>query len=823
MLELIKFVTDCIPSVNLDRVIADGKLHRFSLDRNDTKESGYYIFFQNYSNKTGAQYYAGLVGDWRTGESFHYMSSIPFTAEDRKLAQKKIEDAQRKAEQEKRIRNEQAALEVAEKWPTYKEGLSEYHRAKGLGQSFGARIQESFYGVSAVVPMVDVDGKLWNVQKIQANRDKFFYPGGRVQGCFHVIGPGLEESETIYIAEGFATAGTIHEATGGTVVCAFTAGNVLAVAVELKRRFSSKAFIICGDEDVWSERGNAGRTKAEEAAKQVMGVAVMPRFKSMDGKPTDFNDLYLREGMDAVRDQLGVARPKRVSVSALGYRPGEYYFTSSENPNLCVLTSFTDTQLLDLIDKEYWEIQYPKKNGGVDWTAAKSDMMARARQKGPFDASRVRGSGVWLDAGRVVVNLGNRLSVDGREIALREFRSKFFYSPGKAIPPIHAEPLSLADCQELIKTLELFKWQKKDNSKLLAGYLVVSRVCGSLPIRPHVWLTGGSHTGKSTLLQRVIHPFLKDFCLYLYGPSTEAGIRQAMRADSIPIIFDEFETTTKKTSENVQACLELMRAAWAESSGSIVKGSATGAAEFYHARFSAVVSSIRTALTNDADRSRFTTLELAPHGNDLEHWANLSKRLQMFTDEFSSRLMARTINRLPDVLENYRRFKRALAVRVNQRDGDQRGMLLAGYGLLMSDQALTDDEVEIVVNGLESEEAGMVDHEECWNYLLTKKITIEIDGARGDRTISECIEMSRDSREPIAAEKAERALQRYGISVESKTVYVASSHTELRILFRDTRWLECWSSTLSRLPGASKSARKYFAGSRQRAIAVPLS
>lgn len=818
MQELIKFIVDC--GMHVDSVIADGKIHRFKASSDDSKESGYYIFFQNYSNKSGQQFYAGIVGNWRTGETWHYQSQVPFSNEDKKLAQKKIEEAQKKAEQEKKKRNEETALEVSAKWETLPEGISEYHKLKGLGQSFGARIEDGLYGISTYIPMRDIDGKLWNVQKIQANKQKLFYPGGRVQGCFHVI--GSLDVETVYIAEGFATAGTVAEATGGTVVVAFTAGNLCAVASELKRRFPEKAFIICGDEDVWSDHGNAGRTKAEEAAKQVMGVAVFPKFKSLDGKPTDFNDLYAREGLDVVREQLGVAKPKKVALIPLGQGDDGYYFTSTYNPKIICMSSFTSVQFLSLMPQEYWEIQFPSKKGGVDWQSATTTLISSAIAKGRFDPGHVRGSGIWMDEGRVVVNLGNRLSVDGREIGLREFRSKYFYSPGKAIPPIHEEPLTIQECQEMLKTIGMFKWRSVDSSKLCAGFLVIARVCGGLPIRPHVWLTGGSHTGKSTLLQRVIHPFLKDFCLYVYGPSTEAGIRQAIRADSVPIIFDEFETTTKKTSENVQACIELMRAAWAESHGSIVKGSATGAAEFYHARFSAVVSSIRTVLTNDADRSRFTMLELAPHGNDLDHWAALSKRLEAFNSEFASRLLARTVVRLPILLSNYRLFKRALAGRVNQRDGDQRGMLLAGYGLLMSDDALTESEVELIVRDLTGDqEVTTPDHEECFDYLLTKKVALDFSGNREERSVSECISLIRDRTDPQRGEAIEKALQRYGISADFENVYVASSHTELRTLFRDTRWLECWAITLMRLPNAIISNRRYFAGKQRRCTTIP--
>src|SRR5687767_4407184 len=101
MQELSKFVLDCCNGARIDQVVPDGTLHRFKVDRDDSKESGYYIFFQNFSNKTAQPFYAGLVGSWRSGETWNYQSQVPLSNDDKKLAKKKLEEAQRKAEQEK--------------------------------------------------------------------------------------------------------------------------------------------------------------------------------------------------------------------------------------------------------------------------------------------------------------------------------------------------------------------------------------------------------------------------------------------------------------------------------------------------------------------------------------------------------------------------------------------------------------------------------------------------------------------------------------------------------------------------------------------------
>lgn len=50
---------------------------------------------------------------------------------------------------------------------------------------------------------------------------------------------------------------------------------------------------------------NVGREKALAAAEQYGARTVFPRFASLEGGPTDFNDLHVREGLDAVKDQIG--------------------------------------------------------------------------------------------------------------------------------------------------------------------------------------------------------------------------------------------------------------------------------------------------------------------------------------------------------------------------------------------------------------------------------------------------------------------------------------------------------------------------------------
>jgi putative DNA primase/helicase len=198
------------------------------------------------------------------------------------------------------------------------EGAATYPARKGV-QAHGLRFEAD--GV-ALVPLRDGAGKLWNLQtlaaiKPSAGSDKLFMKGGRKAGLWHMLGmpdlelkqpsPGKESAQSaiFYIAEGYATAASVHEATGQPVACAFDASNLQAVAKALRALHPAALLVIAGDDDHETQATtgrNAGREAADKAAKAVKGLAVFPA--GLQSGDSDWNDLHARLGLDAVREQL---------------------------------------------------------------------------------------------------------------------------------------------------------------------------------------------------------------------------------------------------------------------------------------------------------------------------------------------------------------------------------------------------------------------------------------------------------------------------------------------------------------------------------------
>jgi hypothetical protein len=94
------------------------------------------------------------------------------------------------------------------------------------------------------------------------------------------------------------------------LVVAFNAGNLEPVVRAVRERSPDREIVICGDDDQWTP-GRPGRTKAEAAAKAHGCTTIFPTLKTLDGRPTDFNDLATREGLETVWRQVETGKAEK--------------------------------------------------------------------------------------------------------------------------------------------------------------------------------------------------------------------------------------------------------------------------------------------------------------------------------------------------------------------------------------------------------------------------------------------------------------------------------------------------------------------------------
>lgn len=286
-----------------DVIEADGKLRRFSSNGKSGDDAGWYVFHID-----GIA--AGIFGDWRTGlsETWKADAGRKLTKQEAAEQRAKLDALRRERDAAEMLGHEQAAKKASAIWQAEQSATADqgYLARKGI-QPHGTKVGSDG---RLLVPMRDTAGKLWNIERIAAEKpadgsaDKKGLYLGRRTGCYFAIG-SPKGAAVLCIAEGFATGASIHEATGLPVAVAFNAGNLEPVAKALRQKFPDLPMVICADDDYRTE-GNPGRTKAEAAALAVGGVMVSPVFQGeRPEKATDFNDLHQVEGMDAVQRIVG--------------------------------------------------------------------------------------------------------------------------------------------------------------------------------------------------------------------------------------------------------------------------------------------------------------------------------------------------------------------------------------------------------------------------------------------------------------------------------------------------------------------------------------
>ena len=272
-----------------DVIHADGLLHRFTTNGKRSDAAGWYCLH-------GDNLPAGAFGDWRQGMTQTWCSkdSATMTQEEREAYRQRMQQIQAQRDAEQAQNRAEAKVRAQQQWDAASQSVSHpYLINKGV-QGYGLRQKDNLL----LVPLCDEHGQMHSLQTIDKGGEKRFLAGGRVNGCFHIIG---KPEGRIVVCEGFATGASIHAATDLSVACAMNAGNLQAVAKALRAKHKGVQIVIAADDDSTTD-GNPGVTKARAAAELVGGEVVVPLFG--DDRPeraTDFNDLYRLKGPQAVK------------------------------------------------------------------------------------------------------------------------------------------------------------------------------------------------------------------------------------------------------------------------------------------------------------------------------------------------------------------------------------------------------------------------------------------------------------------------------------------------------------------------------------------
>jgi phage/plasmid primase-like uncharacterized protein len=215
-------------------------------------------------------------------------------------------------------------------------GISHYLKRKNLAEQniVGLRFGKNFVAAK----LIDCEGNFCGLQTIYNDGRKLFSKGLSKKGHFIVLGQEElpQKLQTIHIAEGVATAASIHLAIGETVFSALDAFNLLPAAKALKAKYPKTPIVFWADND-WQKAekinprgkviGNTGLIQANSAAFKLRNAlvctpdfSILPEDKIVSA--TDFNDLHALCGLEIIAQTL----PKKPDIKlALTHELAKYH------------------------------------------------------------------------------------------------------------------------------------------------------------------------------------------------------------------------------------------------------------------------------------------------------------------------------------------------------------------------------------------------------------------------------------------------------------------------------------------------------------------
>lgn len=525
----------------------------------------------------------------------------------------------------------------------------------------------------------------------------------------------------------------------------------------------------------------------------------------------------------------------------LGYYEGKIYVFNYRKKQVDSRgeADWPESALTTIAPLHWWELNFPGANG-MSKKMAVNSLQQIAYARGIYDPDRQRGRGAWRDEGRFVFHFGDKLWVDGVMMDVTEIDSGYVYEQDRRLRRSAVEQLSAAEGRELYEAIQLFAWINPASAILLAGFIALAPIGGALRWRPHVWITGGAGSGKSTALSFLSDLMPPGLLVFAQGNSTEAGLRQILGTDSLPVLFDESESNNEREHQRIQNILSLIRQSSTESGARTFKGTPNGEASVFNIRSMFCLASIQVAIKQQADMERITVLKLRQKGSGAssngvkaaEDWKRISAKLAAVRadPELPAKLLNRSLQLLPATIKNVDVFAQAAAEKFgSQRAGDQYGTLLAGAWSLMSDREATLDDARQVIEKYDwsayQQDAKTEESDKALDSFMSKLVRAKLQ----DVSIHELLSCAagRENIPGLSRNEANTIASRYGAKVDledrGRFVLFADRHDGRDALMEKTSYASDLKGQLERLPGAERCEKdRRFQGAARACFRVPV-
>lgn len=445
---------------------------------------------------------------------------------------------------------------------------------------------------------------------------------------------------------------------------------------------------------------------------------------------------------------------------------------------------------------------------GVEVDEACACLMKAAADKGLFDpTNRVRGRGAWMDGyGRLIWHAGDALyrveSGKLKQSPPGEIDGVFYPRRPEIMAPWR-EPVPAGDspARKIFDCLTSWSWERPQIDPVIAlGDIGVMMLGGALPWRPHVAVTGDAGVGKSQL--NLLIKGALGSALIDAANATEAGVRQHMGLDALPVALDEFEGS--EDNRRVNAILELIRIA--SSGGRMLRGGQDHKGVEFLARNAFFCSGINLPPMKAQDKSRFAVLNLNQLQIPIDKDGH-AKAPPTIADSDGRMILRALMDAWPDFSRAYADWRTVLrGSGLDSRAQDTYGTLFATAELLLGPDTMEEIGLpldqpralgDMIAAATAAERAERIEN---WRACLEHMLSVPIEAWKGGEkpTVGIAIEKLEAGEWDIAAARERLSVAGLGLQEEPDAslpigqrrylLAVPLTSPALAKLFEHTRW-----------------------------------
>jgi putative DNA primase/helicase len=382
----------------------------------------------------------------------------------------------------------------------------------------------------------------------------------------------------------------------------------------------------------------------------------------------------------------------------LGYSDDLHYFLLTKERIVVSIprSSFTSSKILQLAPLTFWTLyDFVTPHGNIKVTQAQDWLQSESQKMGRFDSLKIRGTGVWRDGNKFILNTGSYLEFpDGKKLEYHEFKSNYFYvSSSITFDDLGVKESTWVEGSQLRALFESQKWVSKKAGLACLGWSLIAPMAGALSWRPHIWIEGKKGTGKSYVLENLMERLLGSFVFKGSGGSTESAVRRSVRNTALPIILDEMKITVKNDENKIYEKLNLARDASSDISAIRAVTSRDGGVDLFIVRSMFCFSSDQPPQIDHAIDSRIIRAELKSVPNEeLAEFTKTKKRdTKIWIESIKNpeKYRKRIFNRIEKIVNDITYISDYfLSVTGNQRESDNWSPVIASLWHLENDKDL---------------------------------------------------------------------------------------------------------------------------------------